>query len=254
MSWDGCGGTLAKVLSCIVVILIVGFGVLGVWNIRMQSAVLLEQRKEAARGLADAMVKSIESSMLEGRPDIVRVLSRHLHTVKEVEEITIFRTNGVEAFADLATLEQVQRDASLEPEVVDKIRRLEARPTRTMSHPLFQQAVERVETQELFETVNGVPVFTLLRPLRNEPQCQKCHGRDHHVRGVASISASMAQTTAALRRNRNQQGLVALLTILGVALTLSATMRHVVLRPIRIWPQPPSGSAVGISPCACPSP
>jgi F0F1-type ATP synthase assembly protein I len=40
----------AKVLSFIVVILIVGFGVLGVWNIRMQSAVLLEQRQEAARG------------------------------------------------------------------------------------------------------------------------------------------------------------------------------------------------------------
>src|SRR4029453_14287889 len=106
-------------------------------------------------------------------------------------------------------------------------------PPRRISHPLFKQAIERVETQELFETVDGVPVFTLLRPLRNEPQCQKCHGRDHQVRGVASISTSMAQTTAALRRNRNQQGLVALLTILGVALTLSATMRHVVLRPIR---------------------
>ena len=223
----------AKVLSFIVVILIVGFGILGVWNIRIQSAALLEQSKEATRGLADAMVKSIESSMLEGRPDIVRVLSRHLHTVKEVEQITIFRTNGVEAFADLDTLEQVQRDASLEPEVVAKIRRLEARPTRTMSHPLFQQAVERVETQEFFETVDGVPVFTLLRPLQNEPPCQKCHGRDHRVRGVASISTSMAQTTAALRRNRNQQGLVGLLTILGVALTLSAIMRHVVLRPIR---------------------
>jgi signal transduction histidine kinase len=223
----------AKVLSCIVVILIVGFGVLGGWNIRIQSSVLLEQRKEAARGLADAIVKSIESSMLEGRPDIVRVLSRRLHTVKEVEDITIFRTNGVEAFADLATLEQVQRDASLEPEIVDKIRRLEARPTVTMSHPLFQQAVERVETQELFETVNGVPVFTLLRPLQNEPRCQKCHGRDHEVRGVVSIATSMAQTTAALRRSRHQQALVALLTILGVALTLSATMRRVVLRPIR---------------------
>jgi len=112
----------AKVLALIVVILLVGFGVLGVWNIRMQSAALLEQSKEASRGLADAIVKSIESGMLEGRPDIVRVLSRHLHTVKEVEQITIFRTNGVEAFADLATLEQVQRDASLESEVVAGVR------------------------------------------------------------------------------------------------------------------------------------
>src|SRR5262249_56890636 len=84
-----------------------------------------------------------------------------------------------------------------------------------------------------FKTGDVVPVCKLLRPLRNEPPCQKCHGRDHRVRGVASIATSMAQTTAVLRRNRNQQGLVALLTILGVALTLSVTMRHVVLRPIR---------------------
>jgi hypothetical protein len=181
----------AKVLSLIVAILIVGFGVLGVWSIRYQSAALLKQSKEASRSLVDTMVKSVESGMLAGRPDIVRVLSRDLHTVREVKQLTIFRTNGVEAFADLATLEQVQREASLEPEVVDKIRKMESRPTRTMSHPLFQKAIESVETQEFVETVNGVPVFTLLRPLRNETRCQKCHGRDHAVRGVASISTSM---------------------------------------------------------------
>jgi hypothetical protein len=94
----------AKILSLIVAILIVAFGVLGVWNIQYQSAALLEQSKEASRGLVDAIVQSIESGMLAGRPDIVRVLSRDLHTVREVEQVTIFRTNGVEAFADLATL------------------------------------------------------------------------------------------------------------------------------------------------------
>jgi two-component system NtrC family sensor kinase len=171
--------------------------------------------------------------MLAGRPDIVRVLSRDLHILEEVEQITIFRTNGVEAFADLATLEQVQREASLEPEVVDRIRRMETRPTRTMSHPLFQKAVESVETQEFVETVSGVPVFTLLRPLRNETQCQKCHGRDHAVRGVASISTSMAKNDAELQRNRNRQGAVALLTILGVAGVLYMTMARTVIGPIQ---------------------
>jgi signal transduction histidine kinase len=223
----------AKVLSLIVAILIVGFGVLGVWNIRYQSAALLKQSKEASRSLVDTMVKSVESGMLAGRPDIVRVLSRDLHTVREVEQLTIFRTNGVEAFADLATLEQVQREASLEPEVVDKIRKMEARPTRTMSHPLFQKAIESVETQEFVETVNGVPVFTLLRPLRNETRCQKCHGRDHAVRGVASISTSMVQINAELQRNRNRQSVVALFTIVGVAGVLYMTIAGTVIGPIR---------------------
>jgi len=223
----------AKVLSLIVAILIVGFGALVIWNIQYQSAALLKQSKEASRGLADAIIQSIESGMLAGRPDIVRGLSRDLHTVREVEQLTIFRTNGVEAFADLATLEQVQRAAWLEPEVVDKIKKMEARPTRTMRHPLFQKAVESVETQEFIETVNGVPVFTLLYPLRNEPRCQKCHGRDHVVRGVASISTSMAKINAELHRNRNRQGVVALLTILGVAGVLYFTMARTVIEPIR---------------------
>ncbi len=223
----------AKILSLIVAILIVAFGVLGVWNIQYQSAALLKQSKEASRGLVDAIVQSIESGMLAGRPDIVRVLSRDLHTVREVEQVTIFRTNGVEAFADLATLEQVQREASLEPEVVAKIRKMEVRPTRIMSHPLFQKAVESVETQEFVETVNGVPVFTLLRPLRNETRCQKCHGRDHAVRGVASISTSMAKINAELQRNRNRQGVVELFTILGVAAVLYSTMARTVIGPIR---------------------
>ena len=94
-------------------IIIIGFGVLVAWNIQRESAVLLEQHKEATRGFADAILKSIESGMLEGGPpDIVRVLSRDLHTLKGVEQIIIFRRNGVEAFSDLATLEEVQRDAS----------------------------------------------------------------------------------------------------------------------------------------------
>jgi signal transduction histidine kinase len=140
----------------------------------------------------------------------------------------------VEAFTDLATLEEVQQGTSLDPEVVAKIRGMQARPTRSMHHPLFQQAVDNGTTQELFETVNGVPVFTLLRPLRNEERCQKCHGRDHLVRGVASISTSMARTTAALQAHRTQQGVVALLTILGVAGALSLSLGRVVLRPLRV--------------------
>ena len=223
-----------KVLSLIVAILVIGFGVLVVWNIRTQAAAVLEQYKETSRSLADAMVPSIESSMLAGRADIVRVLSRRLHTLNDVEQITIFRTNGVEAFTDLATLEEVQQGASLDPEVVAKIRSMQARPTRSMHHPLFQQAVDNGTTQELFEMVNDVPVFTLLRPLRNEEPCQKCHGRDHLVRGVASISTSMARATAALQAHRTQQGVVALLTVLGVVGVLSLSLGRVVLRPLGV--------------------
>jgi signal transduction histidine kinase/HAMP domain-containing protein len=223
----------AKVVSLIVAILIIGFGILVAWNIQHESAVLLEQHKEATRGFADAILKSIENSMLEGRPDIVRMLSRDLHTLKGVEQVVVFRRNGVEAFTDLATLQEVQRDASLEPEVTDRISKMEAPATRTIDHELFRKAVERVEMQELFETVNGVSVFTLLRPLRNETRCQKCHGRDHVVRGVVSISTSMAKTNEELRRHRNRQAVVALLMILGVGVTLSFTMAHVVIRPIR---------------------
>ena len=129
-----------KVLSLIVAILVVGFGVLGVWNIRTQAAAVWSSTRKPHAVSPTPSCRALRAACwLEAARYRPRA-EPGLHTLKDVEQITIFRTNGVEAFTDLATLEQVQQEASLDPDVVAKIRSMQAAPhgactTRSSSRP-----------------------------------------------------------------------------------------------------------------------
>ena len=103
-----------KVTLLIVSILIAGFGTLLVLNIRQETQALVVKDQETARLLASSVMETIEIGMLRVRPDIVRRLMQQLKTeLKDVRRIGVYRRNGVEAFADLETLEEVNRKVHL---------------------------------------------------------------------------------------------------------------------------------------------
>jgi class 3 adenylate cyclase/HAMP domain-containing protein len=222
-----------KVVALIVAILILGFGVLVILNIRREQQVLIAANRETAELLATSVVGGIVNGMLQARPDIIRRLVGQLRTeLKDVRRLDVYRRNGVEAFSDLETLRQVQQIAQLDPEVAERIARMERQPGARLSHPLFTRAVETLTPQEVEETLGKGRMLTLFRPLRNGDRCQGCHGEDHQVRGVVRISLGLEKLDAALAAGRNRQLLVAGLTILGVSGVLLVLMGRVVLEPL----------------------
>lgn len=222
-----------KVISLILAILILGFGVLVILNIRREAQAVVAGNKEAARLLAASIVSSIENGMLEGRPDIIRRLVHELKgELKDVRRLEVYRRNGVEAFTDLETVNEVNRIAGLDAGLIERISKMRREPGARISHPLFTRAVETISAQETYEAVNGGRLLTLFRPLRNLQGCQGCHGDDHQVRGVVRISLGLERLDAELRAARNRQVLVALLTILGVTATLLVLLGRVVLQPL----------------------
>jgi class 3 adenylate cyclase/HAMP domain-containing protein len=138
----------------------------------------------------------------------------------------------VEAFTDLATLAEVQRNADLPREVMANIKKMARAPAAPLGGPLFQRALETLKTQESLDVRDGVPLFTLLHPIPNQERCQGCHGSDHQVRAVVQVASSMAPVFAEVRRHRNRQILIAVLTIVAAAAVLTVAMRRVVVRPI----------------------
>lgn len=222
-----------KVISLILVILIIGFGVLVVLNIRHEVHVLTIRNNESARLLAGSIMRSIENGMVEERPDIIRKLVNDLKTeLKEVRRLDVYRHNGVEAFTDLETVNDVNQRVGLEAELIERISKMRKETGGRISHPMFSRAVETVSPQEAYEVADGSRMLTIFRPLRNLQECQGCHGDDHKVRGVLRISLDLEKLDAEVRAARNRQILVALLTILGVAMTLVVLMGRVVLEPI----------------------
>jgi class 3 adenylate cyclase len=227
------GHLRAKVLALVIGTLGLGFGVLVVLNLGRERAALEERHRETARVLAASIQTAIENGMLEARPDITRRLVQELRArLPDVRRIDVYRRNGVEAFTDLETLEAVNAYAGLEPDLVRRITGLRREPGQRLDHPLFRRAVETVAPQELAERLDGVPVLTILRPLRNGEPCQQCHGPNHEVRGVVRISLGLGALDAEVARDRNRQLLVAGLTILGLAAGIVVLLGRVVLAPI----------------------
>ena len=133
----GRGGLLAllrqhlrlKVISLIVAILVLGFGILMVLNIRREAQTLIAGHRETVRLLGGSILASIENGMLEGRPDIIRQLVHELQAqLKDVRRIEVYRRNGVEAFTDLETVNEVNRIAGLEKDVIERISKMRREP------------------------------------------------------------------------------------------------------------------------------
>jgi class 3 adenylate cyclase/HAMP domain-containing protein len=221
-----------KITLLIVVVLIVGFGASTIWTLQREADLLVEQNKTAARRLTAAIVASVEGAMLQERPDVTRAVIQELRGSSPVEGLVIYRRNGVEAFSDLATLEEVKRNAELAPEVQANIRRMSRSPASRDSAPAFARALATLRTQESLDVEGGTTMFTLHHPIPNQERCQGCHGTDHTVRAVVRVATSMEPVLAAVRQHRNRQALIAVLTIVAAAGVLTVAMRRIVVRPV----------------------
>src|SRR5262245_48660978 len=222
----------AKITLLIVIVLIIGFGVSTIVTIKRESDLLVDQNKRSARRLIATLVASIETAMLQERPDITRELIQDLKSSSPVEGLTVYRRNGVEAFTDLETLRQVTKEADLPRDVVASIQKMRREPGVVMTSPLFTRAVETMQPQESLEWVNGVPLFTLHQPIPNQQKCQGCHGTESRVRAVVRVATSMEPVFAQVRALRNRQVTIGILTIAAAAGVLAVAMRFVVVRPI----------------------
>jgi class 3 adenylate cyclase/HAMP domain-containing protein len=173
--------------------------------------------------------------MLQGHPDIILRLVQELKKeLKDVRVLDVYRRNGVEAFSDLKTVEEIDAGGMLGAELVERLTKMSRTPGKTISDPLFTRAVETVAPQETYETNSIGRMLTFFRPLENRKECQDCHGEDHKVRGVVRVSLGLDRLDAELAAARNREIVVALLTILGVAVALTMFLGRVVLHPIAL--------------------
>jgi class 3 adenylate cyclase len=223
----------AKVTLLIAAILIMGFGILVVLNIRQEIEDRIEKHRQTAHLFAASIVTSIQNGMLEGRPDIIRRLVHDLQAnLKGLRFLEVYRRNGVEAFSDLETVQDLELAGTIQPELVERISKMRRQPGSRIAHPLFTRAVQTQKAQETEETIENMRLLTLFQPLLNLQECHECHGEEKEVRGVLRISLGLEDLDAELAKARDRQLIVALITIVGVSATLIAFMRRVILRPV----------------------
>lgn len=93
--------------------------------------------------------------------------------------------------------------------------------------------VSSKEPVEFMETVGGTEYMVRLTALPNEVRCYSCHGKNHDVRGIVEVSASMTAINDAIAANKVRSATIGALTILLVWGVLRQFMKSVVVNPVQ---------------------
>ena len=181
---------------------------------------------------AQTIDRAIRSIMLSGEAPVAVRTIRSLQKIQGLEQIDLYRTNGLTAFHDYETLNFV--NAQQRAFLFSKTTRI---PKKELDTPLFQKVMNEKKPVKFEDKQNQH--FEYYYPLQNEPACQMCHGKSKDILGVLHLKIS----TADLNRQIKQAGLI-LSAILIVAGVLIASCLIIFLNRLIIDPLTKIGSIV----------
>jgi signal transduction histidine kinase len=144
---------------------LVSFGVAGLLSSQWMAKGFEKQHKEEAMLVRTHITYGLETAMKSGaRREISEVLSVY-RSHQGVEEVRIFDLKGHEVFS--------QQQGPDETRV--------------------QEMVRTGEIIHFDKEINGGPAASFLIPIRNKPECYRCHGKSEALRGGLLLSLSLKE-------------------------------------------------------------
>lgn len=197
----------AKILILVMAVLVIGFGIFAVFDVRHDSQALMEEKQHHTDLLSLAVVGSIKNIMLTGKGATAVDSLENLRTVPEVDRIQVFSIQGVEKFTGDRPAEQPA--------------------------PMVMQVLESGTGQRFTETRGDSEFIVDVKPLPNEPACQQCHSNTNQLRGVVLVSTPMDDVNAAISAKERLMVFVFITGLLVVLGVLMVALRTTVLKPLR---------------------
>jgi len=220
-----------KVNLIIVISLVVGIGGVIAYFAFSQNRSLTETTELNLTQQSDILHQSIKNAMLPGEAPIAVQLFTDVRLTNPAYEIVLYRSDGVEAFTDNATIEAVNGlfgYTAFEPKEVFP----ESRAVMT-GDEYFRRAVDGRRNQLFQQSVDGKSFFTIYKPLLNLPKCSGCHGSSHTVRGVISIASDITPVVRQQRSNLAIAGVFFIAVVLVLTLLLSLYLQRILVRPVK---------------------
>ncbi len=192
---------------------------------------------------SEILYASIENFMLVGEAPVALKFFSDLREMEGGYLVGLYRRNGMGAFVDNQTIEQVntnlgrqrfEKKTILPPMVSD--------PER----PYFESSAGMPPETVFFRwEEDGRSFDRIYRPLLNLPKCTACHGSDHTVRGVIDLRSDI---TPFLSAQRAAVGLSAggfAFMMLALAVVITRFIHIVVVNPVRAIGQVCSAVSAG---------
>lgn len=208
-----------KVNAIILLCLVAGLGALSAYYSRTISATIDESTRNNLKRQSQILFTSIENFMLPGEAPLAVKFFSDIGDLNRDFTIRLFRTSGVPAFSDNATVDTVNGR-------LDKPRFARRRSSDALSEDRARdaglKAALRKPPEDAFLriTEDGRTYFIIYKPLINLPKCTGCHGSDHTVRGLIDIKTDISQAVAMQKASYIAAGIgfLSLVALLGILL------------------------------------
>ncbi|MBF0126235.1 MAG: diguanylate cyclase [Magnetococcales bacterium] len=221
-----------RILVLVGVSVFAGLMALSNFHTERQETMIVEQHKQILYFLTRSVNEGLEAIMLAGDANIAHEYARRLQNISEIRSFKIIRTNGLEAFKDNDTIQEVNSRLGEE----------EFSPRDTQSRevvlPPDDQDLSRVLetraqlTRNILDTGTNTPYMTVLSPILNKKACHRCHSGKHPVRGLVLLSFSMQAVTEGIQQTRTQSTMLLSIALSSVLALIMLLMRYSVVRPL----------------------
>jgi phosphate/phosphite/phosphonate ABC transporter binding protein len=190
-----------KILSVIALVLVLGcmFAISVVIYMEKSSLQAVTDLRTAET--AAVVTKGIERTMIEAKADITRSLVNDLETSRGVEEVTVYNSEGREAFSQGRTV-------------------------------LAADVMAELMTKKDVLTRDSDGKHLVFKPLLNTARCQECHSAEKAVLGAVQISVSRDFEKTQLNKMLVTSILASLLAIIALTLLMLVALRKVVIKPV----------------------
>lgn len=189
-------------------ILLIIVGVFSWQTIKMQEKQISDDDRERVVLITEIIRNGLITIMLEGRG---REFQKFLEALiaRDIEDVRIFRTDGIIISSTLPS----EIGKKIYPEDLDRF-------------------TTQTEPGVFTHLRQGKTFYSMVVPIYNEPACQKCHGKDHAIRGVLDVEVSRERTIERLSSFRKRLIIFSLFTMAILFIALSLLTKYLINKPI----------------------
>ncbi len=194
---------------------------------RAETMVKNEQEVRGAQ-VAESLVATLSSIMLSGNANIAHFWLKRVASVPGVESAKIFRTDGVEAFQDRATLDQVNSYIGKQQFVRATVEQ-PGKISAELLAPFNMASKGKANIRHSKDNEH----LNYMSPIRAEGACMGCHGYDSNpIRGVLvlGLTTGSYQVTASEIKRDMINVLILIIALFG--LTIWLVVRRKILIPL----------------------
>ena len=174
---------------------------------------------------AQTIDRAIQSIMLSGEAPIAVRTIRSLHEIQGLEQINLYRTNGLTAFHDYETLDFVNaRQQAFQFSKTPRIAKKE------LDTPVFQDILNKKKPIKFEDKQNQH--FEYYYPFQNKPECQMCHGQSKDLLGVLQLKISTADLNMQIKKAGFMLSAILIVAGVLIAFCLILFLNRLILDPL----------------------